>query len=1129
MRNSGRFLKNFRHAAAALGATTALCMSGVAVTGAVAPSAGAAQQKISASALSALKAKLHPTNTGAPKSLKKIASQQQRVAQHIRHGAKAAPLSEFRPLTAMPTTTTFLETLVVTTTHDRSGASYNTCVANAATTCSLRAALEEVRSLETSTDPTNLAVKVTVPTGTYDLSYLYTTHLSELQVEAPYGVVISGAGETQTKIVADSTANYPDRVMVVGEGDTSSVTLRTLTLSTGWAPALFQTTGSSTTCISTYASSGGDLAVCNNYTTLTLNKVRLEHGRAVGGAGVAALNIHANSWIVDSTISDNDASLTYTATITKTYTTFAYGGGALVTGSLSLIDTDITHNGASSSGTSGVAGGGIVATGHSLFTGGSISTNSAISSSSGTTTGGATGGGADLNGVVQIHGTTFVNDNAVSTFTDAAGGAIVNGGWLQLVSTVLFQSNVAIAPIALGGAIWTGTGPYAGDLRYTNDSFVTNIATAHTQTAFGGAVAITSGGHGSPCSGGMSFTSVTLQNNLATANSATGAAAGGGLYIQSSTTSCTRNTIELDNSTVSTNVASSVAGSTGGGIRISVGNEEVKIFHSSISHNKATNSSSTASSNGGGTDITTKSNILFQTDALNNNVVTAPHEAYGGAVFNYTPREIVYKNVLMSGNVSASVGGAMDTEPGYETITSSTIADNTVLAKNTGYNGGGGGVLVSTSLTVSNSTFANNVVDMPATASYSSTGGAMTVVSLSFTLHFDTITGNKSAFAPVHLVGVASGSVSGSVIAGNTNLSTATGDKYLNKPTNCGGNFTLRNAGGNYIGISVKATTQQACVASPVGADGTDPMLAPLSNNGGGVLTMVPEVGSPLLKAGGTTCPGFDEIGQTRPSSNCTIGAFQETVGDGYTLVASDGGVFAFPTPLFHGSTGSLKLNQPVVAMASTPDGLGYWLAAADGGIFNFGNAGFFGSLPGIDVKVSDIVGIASTPDGLGYWMVGANGAVNAFGDATSEGSLPGTGVTTSNIVGIAAHGSDGYWLVGSNGAVYAFGSARYQGGANTLTLNAKIVGIAADPTGEGYWLVGSDGGVFGYGSAHTKYFGSMGGQHLNKPVVGITATADGEGYWLVASDGGVFNYGDATFLGSTGSLVLNKPMVGMS
>ena len=66
--------------------------------------------------------------------------------------------------------------------------------------------------------------------------------------------------------------------------------------------------------------------------------------------------------------------------------------------------------------------------------------------------------------------------------------------------------------------------------------------------------------------------------------------------------------------------------------------------------------------------------------------------------------------------------------------------------------------------------------------------------------------------------------------------------------------------------------------------------------------------------------------------------------GQGYWLVAADGGVFTFGDAGFFGSPGGQPLNQPVVGMAATPSGQGYWLVAADGGVFTFGDAGFFGS-----------------------------------------------------------------------------------------------------------------------------------------------------------------------------------------
>jgi hypothetical protein len=85
----------------------------------------------------------------------------------------------------------------------------------------------------------------------------------------------------------------------------------------------------------------------------------------------------------------------------------------------------------------------------------------------------------------------------------------------------------------------------------------------------------------------------------------------------------------------------------------------------------------------------------------------------------------------------------------------------------------------------------------------------------------------------------------------------------------------------------------------------------------------------------------------------------------------------------------------------------------------------------------------------------------------------------------------------------------------------------AAATSTPAYWLAASDGGVFSFGGA--TYYGSTGGMVLNKPVVGIAATSDGGGYYEVASDGGVFSYGDATFYGSTGSMHLNQPIVGMA
>ncbi len=94
------------------------------------------------------------------------------------------------------------------------------------------------------------------------------------------------------------------------------------------------------------------------------------------------------------------------------------------------------------------------------------------------------------------------------------------------------------------------------------------------------------------------------------------------------------------------------------------------------------------------------------------------------------------------------------------------------------------------------------------------------------------------------------------------------------------------------------------------------------------------------------------------------------------------------------------------------------------------------------------------------------------------------------------------------------------------VTTSAPPAAAASTPV-TAYWLVASDGGIFSFGGA--PFFGSTGGMVLKKPIVGMAPSPDGGGYWLVASDGGIFSYGDAQFYGSTGSMTLNKPIVGMA
>ncbi len=98
----------------------------------------------------------------------------------------------------------------------------------------------------------------------------------------------------------------------------------------------------------------------------------------------------------------------------------------------------------------------------------------------------------------------------------------------------------------------------------------------------------------------------------------------------------------------------------------------------------------------------------------------------------------------------------------------------------------------------------------------------------------------------------------------------------------------------------------------------------------------------------------------------------------GYRLVAADGGIFAFGSAQFAGSTGALRLNHPIVGMQTGPDGMGYWLVASDGGIFSFGSTTFYGSTGSMTLN-RPIVSMDATPSAGGYWLVATDGGIFAF------------------------------------------------------------------------------------------------------------------------------------------------------
>jgi hypothetical protein len=241
------------------------------------------------------------------------------------------------------------------------------------------------------------------------------------------------------------------------------------------------------------------------------------------------------------------------------------------------------------------------------------------------------------------------------------------------------------------------------------------------------------------------------------------------------------------------------------------------------------------------------------------------------------------------------------------------------------------------------------------------------------------------------------------------------------------------------------------------------------------------------------------------------------------------GGLLEYPASSL-GKTGT-----PTPAVVITPEGSGPTVSLNQPDGLAFDSAG--------NLWVANF--LTSTLVQFSKSQLGSSGSPTPAVELAASGS--GTAASIDGPGGIAFDGAGNLWVSnGNNNSVTSFApgllttsgspapTSALMGASTQLNGPGAVAIVPATQraTESGYWEVASDGGIFSFGNH--QFYGSTGGIVLNKPIVGMAPTpvhgsTGGKGYWLVATDGGIFSFGDAQFYGSTGSINLNKPIVGMA
>jgi hypothetical protein len=426
---------------------------------------------------------------------------------------------------------------------------------------------------------------------------------------------------------------------------------------------------------------------------------------------------------------------------------------------------------------------------------------------------------------------TLANGKLTGTDESTGAGAAIRGsnGSKLTVENSKFNNNKA----GFAGAIYTG---FQSTNTILNSTFDGNEGTSANSERGGGAIATKSGG------------SLTVKDSTFTNNKGINGGAINNLL----------GSFTVENSTFKNNDTTAGASGTG------------TFGYGGAIYTDGANASGPNSSPG-----STGGTISIRNSRFDSN--KGAGQGGGLFLFVYSPDKILVDGCFINNNQvikdgkGDSFGGGLRIGNGEYTISKTTFYNNLALSQ-----GGGLWVAETSPGTIVNSTFDGNKAYNTQSGKPEGLGGAIAFATSSQTkITNSTFANNKAGFQ------------GGSFWGGGTNV-TLTNTLVANNTADNGGNAwnikqhtgTVFNDGGGNLQWPAKNPNDPSDVNITANVKIADPLLGPLQDNGGGILTHALLTGSPAIDAGvNTGVPATDERGVTRPQDGDNNGSAISDIG----------------------------------------------------------------------------------------------------------------------------------------------------------------------------------------------------------------------------------------------------------